>query len=297
MYNPATSMSQARPATSNIQELKGILKGAKAHSSSSVGFEVDREYVGGIVGSQGSGVNKLRESLGVEVDFSDGGDESKNANKRKGTGHVSFKTDEFVKRPIARADSSRNSNPRAPPATLHWMLLPFDPQRSRGEVRFDFAHDVDEILLALAQGKQGGARPLSVQERNKSAAEPGLTEMVIHCAELPDWPVYVGRRSGVRCVDVFEAIRDTYDVVLTMTERTIHQSRIRDIEGHRQLAAKEGVRRRDLLEGKTLFLGLDWDGSDSLFPYGCWFLKVGSPPRGYSNTSTLQEHYGSSSPW
>ncbi|KAH8990224.1 hypothetical protein EDB92DRAFT_1864962 [Lactarius akahatsu] len=92
--------------------------------------------------------------------------------------------------------------------------------------------------------------------------------MVIHCAELPDWP----------------SIRDTYDVVLTGTERVIHQSRP---------TAKESVRRRDLLEGKTLFLGLDWHESDSRYPHGCWSLKVGSPSRGYSNTSTLQEHYGS----
>ena len=53
----------------------------------SVGFEVDREYVGRIVGSQGSGVNKLRESLGVKIDFSDDGDDTKDVNKkRKGTG-------------------------------------------------------------------------------------------------------------------------------------------------------------------------------------------------------------------
>jgi hypothetical protein len=87
--------------------------------------------------------------------------------------------------------------------------------------------------------------------------------MVIHCAELPDWPVHVARQSGIRCVDVFEAIRDTYNVVLTTTERNMHQQRVRDIERRRPptpegAAGKKGVRRRDLLEGKTLFLGLDW---------------------------------------
>ncbi|KAH9080286.1 hypothetical protein EDB83DRAFT_2310570 [Lactarius deliciosus] len=169
---------------------------------------------------------------------------------------VSFQTDEFAKRSIASADSSSSSssNPSSPPATLHWKLLPFDAQRSKGKVKFDFAHEVDEILLA--EGRHGSARPLSVQERNKSAAEPSLTEMVIHCAELPDWPVHVARQSGIRCVDVFEAIRDTYNVVLTTTERTIHQSRVRDIERRRPptpegAAAKKGVRRRDLLDGKT----------------------------------------------
>lgn len=172
----------------------------------------------------------------------------------------------------------RNTNPRSPPATLHWKLLPFDARRPKGRLQFDFAREVDEIILAEVPG---GSRPLSVLERNKSAAEPSLTEMVIHCAELPDWPVYVARQSGIRCVDVFEAIRDTYNVVLTTTERSIHQSRVRDVERRRPPTpegAKKGVRRRDLLDGKTMFLGLDWRTSDALYPNGCWCLKVGSPP-------------------
>ncbi|KAH9061342.1 SCP160 protein [Lactarius vividus] len=73
-----------------VKEILKIVEDAKDDlilSSYSVGFEVDREYVGRIVGSQGSGVNKLRDSLGVKIDFSDDGDETKDANKRrKGTG-------------------------------------------------------------------------------------------------------------------------------------------------------------------------------------------------------------------
>jgi len=164
-----------------------------------------------------------------------------------------------------------------PPATLHWILLPFGARRSKGKLKFDFAYEVDEVVLAEA----GGSRPLSVLERNKSAAEPGLTEMVIHCAELPEWPVHVARQSGIRCVDVFEAIRDTYNVVLTTTERSIHQSRVRDIERRRPPppeGAKKGARRRDLLGGKTQFLGLDWSTSDVRYPNGCWRLNVGSSP-------------------
>lgn len=34
-------------------------------------FDIDKEYVGRIVGSQGAGVNKLRDQLGVKVDVSD----------------------------------------------------------------------------------------------------------------------------------------------------------------------------------------------------------------------------------
>ena len=49
----------------------------------SVEFEIDREYVGRVVGSQGSGVNRLRDSLGVKIDFLDDGDEAKDAGKKK----------------------------------------------------------------------------------------------------------------------------------------------------------------------------------------------------------------------
>lgn len=50
-------------------------------------FDIDREYVGRIVGSQGSGVNKLRDQLGVKVDVTDGFDDKEIAvgKKKKAT--------------------------------------------------------------------------------------------------------------------------------------------------------------------------------------------------------------------
>ncbi len=53
------------------------------YSIKSVEFEIDREYVGRVVGSQGSGVNKLREILGVKIDFSDDGDDTKDAGRKR----------------------------------------------------------------------------------------------------------------------------------------------------------------------------------------------------------------------
>ena len=81
---------------------------------------------------------------------------------------------------VKTSTHSPPTDPRKPPATLHWKLLPFDvpSQRSKGQLEFDFAREVYEIILAEGQR---GSRPLSALERNKSAAEPGLTEMVIHC--------------------------------------------------------------------------------------------------------------------
>lgn len=73
-----------------VKEILQIVEDAKDDlilSSYSVGFEIDREYVGRIVGSQGSGVNRLREVLGVRIDFSDDGDDARDANKkRRGSG-------------------------------------------------------------------------------------------------------------------------------------------------------------------------------------------------------------------
>jgi len=55
--------------------------------SQSVDFEIDREFVGRVVGAQGFGVNKLRDQLGVKIDFSDEGDDGSKeiSSKRKKT--------------------------------------------------------------------------------------------------------------------------------------------------------------------------------------------------------------------
>jgi polyribonucleotide nucleotidyltransferase len=49
----------------------------------SVEFDIDREFVGRIVGSHGASVNRLRDTLGVKIDFSDDGDDFKDAKKKK----------------------------------------------------------------------------------------------------------------------------------------------------------------------------------------------------------------------
>lgn len=47
-------------------------------------FDISRDFVGRIVGSHGSTINKLRETLGVKVDFSDEVEEKeKDTGKKK----------------------------------------------------------------------------------------------------------------------------------------------------------------------------------------------------------------------
>lgn len=47
-------------------------------------FEIDQEYVSRVVGAQGSAINKIRDSLGVRIDFDDEGyDKDADKSKRK----------------------------------------------------------------------------------------------------------------------------------------------------------------------------------------------------------------------
>nr|GAT43004.1 predicted protein [Mycena chlorophos] len=70
-----------------VKEILKIVEDAKNDeivNSYSIEFDVDREYVGRIVGAQGAGVNKLRDQLGVKVDVSDEVDDKDTGKKKKG---------------------------------------------------------------------------------------------------------------------------------------------------------------------------------------------------------------------
>ncbi|THH21363.1 hypothetical protein EW146_g179 [Bondarzewia mesenterica] len=78
-----------------IKEILQIVDNAKNDlilSGYSVEFEIDREFVGRVVGAQGAGVNKLRDQLGVKIDFSDEADEKeKEVGKKKKVIHQKSK--------------------------------------------------------------------------------------------------------------------------------------------------------------------------------------------------------------
>lgn len=69
-----------------VKEILKIVEDAKNDeivNSYSTEFDIDREYVGRIVGSGGAGVNKLRDQLGVKVDVSDEVDEKEKESGKK----------------------------------------------------------------------------------------------------------------------------------------------------------------------------------------------------------------------
>ncbi|KAJ7091167.1 hypothetical protein C8R44DRAFT_891570 [Mycena epipterygia] len=78
-----------------VKEVLKIVENAKNDeivNSYSTEFDIDREFVGRIVGAQGAGVNKLRDQLGVRVDVSDEVDEKeKDAGKKKKAAHQKSK--------------------------------------------------------------------------------------------------------------------------------------------------------------------------------------------------------------
>ncbi|KAG2146037.1 uncharacterized protein EDB93DRAFT_1287176 [Suillus bovinus] len=78
-----------------VKDIIKVVEDAKIDaivSSYFIEFDIDREYVGRVVGTQGSGVNKLRDTLGVKVDFSDEADEKeKETGKKKKAVHQKSK--------------------------------------------------------------------------------------------------------------------------------------------------------------------------------------------------------------
>ena len=67
-----------------VSDSLGILQSALQSTE----FDIDKEYVSRVVGAQGTGINKLRDQLGVKVDVSDDVDErEKEYNKKKKVVH------------------------------------------------------------------------------------------------------------------------------------------------------------------------------------------------------------------
>ncbi|PFH53804.1 hypothetical protein AMATHDRAFT_1030 [Amanita thiersii Skay4041] len=71
-----------------VKEILQIVENAKNDeiiNSFETDFEIEREYVGRIVGAHGASVNKLREQLGVRVDVSDEVEEKESGKRKKAT--------------------------------------------------------------------------------------------------------------------------------------------------------------------------------------------------------------------
>ena len=99
------------------------------------------------------------------------------------------------------------------------------------------------------------------------------------------WNIHANRRGGIRIIDVFEKIHESFSIILNDDEkkkldprkmkyydRAFHQ-RCVITPGLTLLEERKGMRRVDLLESQTIFMGLELSASRD-----CWILRLGSSP-------------------
>lgn len=129
-------------------------------------------------------------------------------------------------------------------------------------------------------------------EMEKPAAAAGLTQMTIRVPALAHWDVHVARPAGIRCIDVYHAIWETFNTVLSPVEceRWIPRDpaarkrwdehwhrRCRASPGLSEVERRNGKRRVDLLEGRRIFMGLRRPLEEDGKPDSYWVLELGVP--------------------
>ncbi|KZT65841.1 hypothetical protein DAEQUDRAFT_497326 [Daedalea quercina L-15889] len=181
--------------------------------------------------------------------------------------------------------------PPPKPVTLHWQLLPYDAARSKKLVYFNIANPPAMIRDHTRMP------PVSLPqaEMEKPAAEIPLTEMQIRCSQLPHWDIVVNPAGpgGIRCIDVYRAIYETFQKELSETERDHYipsgrrrqceaawRKRCKEAPGLPEVNLKKGMCRIDLLEGRTIFMGLRRPVPTDDKPDRVWVLELGFPNDG-----------------
>ena len=99
------------------------------------------------------------------------------------------------------------------------------------------------------------------------------------------WNIYVNRRGGIRIIDVFEKIHESFSIVLNDDEKKeldprrmkyydlAFRRRCEITFGSTLLEERKGTKRVDLLESQTIFMGLELSARRN-----CWILRLGSTP-------------------
>ncbi|KAI0372322.1 hypothetical protein BV20DRAFT_940489 [Pilatotrama ljubarskyi] len=182
----------------------------------------------------------------------------------------------------ARPASSASRRPsNSSPLALHWQLLPpngpsLDPSGRGPQKRlfFDVTKSTKSIVI-----RDYSERPPKVSRYDaiqayleKEACNVHLRKMTIRYERIPGLEINVTGKGGnpIRCKDVFEAIYEYFDRVMTPEERSMYITlsnlksceaaflrRCQTSERAVPLAEqRKGMRFVDLLEGNTLFLGL-----------------------------------------
>lgn len=153
-----------------VKEIQTIVDNAKNDeivSSYSTEFEIGQEFVGRIVGTQGAGINKLRDQLGVKIDlYDEHEDKDKDFSKKKKTpANRSVKVkitgrkenaEEAKRRIISQADrfAEETSEVLKIPRQYHPSLI---GQSGKYVIRLEDKYDV-KIIFPRGSGENGEAK-------------------------------------------------------------------------------------------------------------------------------------------
>jgi len=200
-------------------------------------------------------------------------------------GNASSRCSSAKLKPLKPVNVTTAPMKQEPPLTVHWQLINFY-QRNMAHfppLRFDLASDFDDERNMCFLDTYPHRR-MTNKDLVKAATD--VKSMAVACDDLPkwaDWYVYVNTPKddpsvqSVRCIDVFKAIHDTYNK--RMTEGEIARLSAKDkaqcekwftkrcgkSAGLEEYNRKKGVKRIDLLQGKTFFDGLRFDEDRSLW--------------------------------
>mgnify|MGYP001159211209 CR=1 FL=1 len=179
---------------------------------------------------------------------------------------------------------------------LSWPLVDFEVRRHTRTpaLFFDAAFDprVRGYEIQVIRYGEGGRSPMArEEERMPVSPHAFMTEMTLICDKLSRWPVVVHSPTGIRVIDVFRAIFDTYSIVLTKAElmhfgreridrcQRAFEQRCNDGPQLPPVTMAKGICRIDLLRGEKIFKGLT-PLSGPQYPPNCWQLHFESITRG-----------------
>jgi len=149
---------------------------------------------------------------------------------------------------------------------LHWLLLPFEAARGKPRLSFDIRFRVERIRLWPLD--LPCSCPLGVEYPTRFATDKGLKRMTIICKDIPWWEVRIRRPDPICVQDVLEEIHQTFYERLTASDHgrippdriarceNAFKDRCKTADALEIWEQRQGLRRVDLLRGKTLFMGL-----------------------------------------
>lgn len=151
-----------------VAEINKIVEDAKNDlilSSYSTKFDIDQEYVGRIVGSGGAAINRIRDSLGVKIDFDDDSEKVPEGKKKKTTSvkaHVTItgrkeNVEDAKKRILAQVERLADETQEVlkVPAQYHSALI---GQGGKYAIRLEERHGVKITFPRHSENSEGRTR-------------------------------------------------------------------------------------------------------------------------------------------